>query len=47
MHNDELVAVADLDETQRQITEKEVLISFYGQYNAGKSTLLNAILQNK
>ena len=38
---------AELNETERQLLEKEVLLSFYGQYNAGKSTLLNAILHNK
>lgn len=47
LHHEEFVAIADLGETERQLLEKEVLLSFYGQYNAGKSTILNAILQNK
>ena len=46
-HNDELLPINELDETKNQLLQKEVSLSFYGQYNAGKSTLLNAILQNK
>ena len=47
IHGEEFVLKVDLKETERQLLEKEVLLSFYGQYNTGKSTLLNAILQNR
>ncbi len=46
-HGGRLVNLADLIETERQLSEKEVLLSLYGQYNAGKSTLINALLQNR
>ena len=41
------LGLTDLDETERLLSKKEVSVSFYGPYNAGKSTLLNAILQNE
>ena len=47
IHGEELVSESDLQETQRQLLEKEVILSFYGQGNAGKSTILNAVLRNK
>lgn len=43
----DLVSLKELDEIQRKLKEKEVLLSFYGHYNAGKSTLINALLQNR
>ena len=46
-HDDKLFAIDELDETKDQLLQKEVSLSFHGQYNAGKSTILNAILQNK
>ncbi len=46
-HGESLVILADLCETERQLSEKEVLLSFYGQYNAGKSTLINALLHDR
>ena len=33
-----------LRETARQLREKQILISFVGHLNVGKSTLLNALL---
>jgi tRNA U34 5-carboxymethylaminomethyl modifying GTPase MnmE/TrmE len=37
----------DLDETRNQLEHNELFITVYGQYNAGKSTLLNAIFKAK
>ena len=36
--------IEELSETARQLREKQILISFVGHVNVGKSTLLNAIL---
>ena len=36
--------IEELSETARQLREKQILISFVGHVNVGKSTLLTAIL---
>lgn len=36
--------IEELSETVRQLGERQILISFVGHVNVGKSTLLNAIL---
>ena len=45
-YDQKLFDLTELDETEQQLSKKEVLLSFYGQYNAGKSTLINAILHS-
>ena len=44
--NKEFCFVSDeeLLQTQQQLEERKILISMFGRFNSGKSTLLNAIL---
>jgi tRNA U34 5-carboxymethylaminomethyl modifying GTPase MnmE/TrmE len=38
---------ADLIETRNQLQQNELFLAVYGQYNVGKSTLLNAIFKER
>ncbi len=44
--NGKLLPLKEFKETKHQLSQKEVLISYFGDSNVGKSTLLNAILGN-
>lgn len=35
----------DLEMTRKQLMERDIVIHFWGSFNAGKSTLLNALLK--
>ena len=46
VYDDKLLHKGILQVMKLQIREKEVLISFYGDSNVGKSTILNSIMGN-
>ncbi len=47
IYEDQLIISETFNEVERQLQNQEVLISVYGDSNAGKSTLINSIIGDR